>query len=641
MSNTAVMNENVRHKMVGCINISPVFPGKEKEVAADIIDLYKSGAIARVAFSMYLEPYGVPEPVDVATPFAEEFLKLKTLLADCGIPAGILLNSLMGHVPFRKHAPYQKVKKANGTLLETFCPADPGFLEYIGKTIRTLAATKPAFYIFDDDNRLRPHGFCFCEHHIQLFNKKTGYDVTDPAQIADRLKTDPEFYNAWAECQTDSLAMLAQTVRDAIDSFDPYANVIVCGGCSVRDELLRKAAVLTGKGHTPMIRMGNSVYLNDGCRGTPGLMMRMAYQRKVAFPADHRVITEMDSFTRELYATSAQKLHMQYIWALLIGCCGAKLWITELNDYDAESGFVYRKKLKKYAGFYRVVGEMIPEWKGVFVPFPAKPQDFDWVRWADPVFSTWGIPFSFERYHKTERLIALSKGYFESYTPEELKSILSGRVLLDGASAMELTNRGYGDLIGCTAKPWDLYLAAFEEGLQDDPVYRVPESVMLEDLRPGAEVRTRIHVKDADSGKVSRILPGTVKFKNALGGEVYTVAGIASQMDMQTNQTGAFEFMNRIRRRFLSKELGFGMHYAGEAPVFFGLFTDRGSEYGVAINIGLDTLEDFALTNVPDDLAKVETLQPDGSWKEAVFKDHTIDVQLSALDVAVFRFTYK
>ena len=633
-------NKFIRHEMIGTINITPMFPGRENEVIADVKDMYSKDIIAKVAFIAYLLPDGYPEPADLATPQAKVFTQYKSRLAGSKIPVGMLLQNTMGHITQKRKHPFQKIQRANGTLVETCCPADPGFLDYMRKSIRTIAGARPDFIILDDDTRLKAHGFCFCDRHIEIFNKKTGSTITDPVKISEKLKNDPKFYAEWAKCQAETLGVFAKVIREALDSVDPAIEVIACGGGNVNEELLEKISHLTGKGQIPTIRFGNAVYLNDSGRGFPGWLLKNQYQIEVSFPKNIRIIAETDTYTHLLYATSAQALHRQYAFSLLSGCCGGKLWITDLSDYNPQNGLIYRKKLAKYAKFYRKIGEMIPEWEGIVVPFPAKHQELEWPRWGDPVLATWGVPFSYERCYKTDRLVALSDAFFKSYTHKELQTILSGRVLLDGSAAIALTERGYGDLIGFDARKWDLPRISFEEGIRNEPIIRVPASVIIENLRPGAEVRTKLHVKEENSIKTGTILPGAVKFKNALGGEIYTVAGIASQTSRE-NEAGAFSFMNLIRREFLAKELNFGIYHSGEEPIYVGLFNDRGSNCAVLVNFGLDTVEKVPFANFPADIKKVENLEPDGTWKEISFKDGIIDLKLQCMDIAVLRFIKK
>ena len=73
-------NKFIRHEMIGTINITPLFPGREKEVIADVKDMYSKDVIARAAFIVYLLPDGYPEPADLATPQAKVFAQYKAML---------------------------------------------------------------------------------------------------------------------------------------------------------------------------------------------------------------------------------------------------------------------------------------------------------------------------------------------------------------------------------------------------------------------------------------------------------------------------------------------------------------------------------------------------------------------------------
>lgn len=96
------------------INVTPMIPGFEKETAADLIRMFRKGVIQSAMFICSLVPEGDPVS-DKADRLAELYRKQKVALGKCGMPVGILIQSMIGHgwVPAEK-ASFQKFTYADG-----------------------------------------------------------------------------------------------------------------------------------------------------------------------------------------------------------------------------------------------------------------------------------------------------------------------------------------------------------------------------------------------------------------------------------------------------------------------------------------------------------------------------------------------
>ena len=145
------------------INVTPLIPGHEAEIADDLKKMYRDGVIASAAWCLALVPEGQPV-IDKASRLAELVTAHQAHLAGSGIPLGILLQATMGHgwTP-SEPAAFQRFTIADGRERYIFCPLDQDFLNYVGDAVRKLARLKPEFFMLDDDTRMfTGRGGCYC-----------------------------------------------------------------------------------------------------------------------------------------------------------------------------------------------------------------------------------------------------------------------------------------------------------------------------------------------------------------------------------------------------------------------------------------------------------------------------------------------
>ena len=170
------------------LNIAPLGGAEgDAEAAADAKFLLDNTPIDAFAYSMALFPEGKPL-ADKATPFAADFVRRRAAVAKAapGLRQGILFQATMGHgwtpnVP----AEGQLVVRKDGSTVYKFCPLAQSFRDYMRDQARTLAATKPDFFMIDDDTRLNSWvDGCFCPGHLAEFSRRTGRTWTREALVA-------------------------------------------------------------------------------------------------------------------------------------------------------------------------------------------------------------------------------------------------------------------------------------------------------------------------------------------------------------------------------------------------------------------------------------------------------------------------
>ncbi len=604
------------------INIAPLFPAHEEEVAADLRWLAANTPVDSAAFCCTLVPEGDPV-LDKAAVLAPRFRRMKELLAGSGLKCGILLQATMGHgwIPDSK-SPFQKVVTEDGGELYKFCPLGEDFLKYIRGQIATLAAERPDFFMLDDDTRLITCiDGCYCPLHIAEMERLTGRSFTRET-LAAAVHGESETARIYNGLLRDSILVLARAIRGGLDKVDPSTPCCFC--CCSRDvhHAADIARALAAPGQELAIRLNNGRYLRDALRDVPMWLRWTAFQ--IAVLRDEAVVlAEPDTCPQNRYSTSATGLHMHLSMSLLEGCGGAKLWITRLGSHEPASGLAYRRILAENCGFYHALADLSPHWGGVRVPIAADP-DYSLpprpigLDWGSAVLGRFGIPYVNSA---DEAAVTVLSSDAERLSDDALRAILARNAVLDGRAALILTDRGFGNLCGVEASEWSGPVASFETLEDGSRINTKIDAALLRPLSPAAKVKSRLmHRPAALSDRGDEVAPGSVFFANKLGGRVFTFAAkLPDHMGLDVFDT----YNERRKRQFIEAfrlvlDADF-TYYPGDAEVLFrdGV-TDDGERILAFLSTTLDPIDEISL-HMPDVPQRADRLMPDGTWAPVAF----------------------
>ena len=205
-------------------NIIPYSPGKEKELAADVLDYLDKTGNDTVLYCLSLHPQGFPA-MKKALQMVESYRRLKAELKGSGIRLGVLIQSILGHWPRvdKDEEPWTRSINVEGEKVR-YCPLDENFKKYIFDVTALLAAESPVFIMGDDDIRgFSPKAECFCELHTAEFNRRTGSNFT-PEQYRSAVKNarpGDAVHAAFEKLRREIPEGVAALIRQAIDSVAP------------------------------------------------------------------------------------------------------------------------------------------------------------------------------------------------------------------------------------------------------------------------------------------------------------------------------------------------------------------------------------------------------------------------------------
>lgn len=619
--------------MLHLYSIMPLDTEHLDEICQDIREQYKKGVLSCALFCMTLVPEGNP-PADKVGILCQKYDLFKEKLDAEGVPNGVLVQATIGHGwVLSEMFPFQRYTNLNnGEETNTVCPYDEGFREYIYQVMRTIASHSPDCIMVDDDFRLmlRDGRACGCPLHMRRFQELSGTELSREElwKIVSRVSEDAKKYtDIIVETQKEAVLETAKIMRQGIDSVDPELPGSFCCVGHNAEFGYEIASILSGEGNPIVVRINNGNYTPAGARFFSNVFHRAASQiAKLKGKADV-ILAETDTCPQNRYSTGAMSLHTHFTGTILEGAKGAKHWITRLDAFEPESGKGYRKILGRYRGFYETLAKIEPElrWRGFRIPVSSAPDYSFWKEegvsnaWSMCVLERFGLPMYFS--DENGGVACLEGNADEMLSDGEILQLLRGPVFLASDAAKHLIERGFGEYLGVDVQEWHGKQPSDELLLVNGNVTDVQRNV--KELIPLSEEVTVDSIVYHSVDKVNRekLFPGSVIYRNKLGGTVFTFAGTPRA---KFNIIEAFSFLTYSRKqqfiRMMEQTEELPIYYPDDEEVYLRA-ADRkdGSLFCAVFNIGLDPIEELKLV-CRENISKIEKMMPDGRMEEIAFK---------------------
>ena len=611
-------------------NIAPYSPGKEEETARDMIEYQRLTGNDVVLYSLSFDPEGFPAR-DKALKLVESYRKLKAALAGSPVRLGVLLQSVIGHRARsdKESENWTRMVDIDGEAAR-FCPFDPRFQDYTAEYISLLAKEDPVFILGDDDIRsFFPKAVCFCPLHTAEFNRRAGTDFTSEQlrEAVRNSKPGDRIFTIFDQLRRDTVNGVAALIRKTIDSVNPD---IPAGTCMPGWEKRfngETSKAIAGK-HSPVMRLGNGNYMERSPKDFPRIVVKTQIMRE-AFPDIPTVLDEADTCPHNLYSRAAISFHAKLCSGIMSGLNGAKVWFVNAHRSGYPVSRNYTEILAEHRNYYQTLAAAAAESKagGVIIPghrnfpkwHPLDSSEFfvETNTWADMAFGAFGIPFqcSFDLSRKDAVYAIAGEETVRRFSDEELRSLLSCRVLVDGKAALELTRRGFSDLTGVKAEnvPFAYNAEVNVRSGQDYPIAFRLVVPHLTTIDPAAEVLTAFVIeKFQDSEKTEKTGAGTVLFRNRLGGLVCTTA---FNMEMkgwdifrEPRKAWLIEILDRLYGRTVS-----GIVLDEQYVMVLSRQEKDGSQILAVFNLCFDPLKKIRI-RWDGEPAEVKLLEPDGVW---------------------------
>ena len=632
-------------------NIAPFSPGAEELLAQEMIEYQQRTGNDTVLYSLTLHPEGYPasRKVEIAL---ESYRKLKKALEGSQVKLGILFQAILGHWPRtdKDEEQWTRSVDVNGKPMR-FCSFDPDFRKYIFDTVVAFAKEKPVLIMGDDDIRsFSPYPECFCPLHTAEYNRRMGTNYTSDEfrQAVKDSKPGDEVAESFLQLQRDTVNGVAALMRQALDSVDPSIPAASCmPGWELRFNH-QTAKAFAGPNHSPIMRIANGNY----CEGAQKQQVPWVMLRTQAITAFHkneipRILDESDTCPHNLYSRSATSMNTKLCFAIMSGVRGSKIWYVNAHKGDFPIHRNYTDIMAEYQGFYQELARTVQDSEytaGAIQPcfstFPNWHASHNWDEftmeadtWAEKQCAAYGIPYH-ASYDLNEDGIYMLGGVncVSRFSDDELKQLLSRKLLVDGNAAVELTKRGFAEYLGVTAVEEPDLLFNRERHVSCDKKYFPGKPVpRLTILDPAVEVMTEFcYSPSAVSPIVESVAPATVFYKNKLGGHVCTAAFHTQLSFLAFHCESRKDWLLEILDKLNGAKIPFAVKNEQNFAAMERKLSD-GSTLFAAYNLNYDPVKNLAI-RCGTEPASIKVLSPSGTWDDVKF---TWDGDAATLDLAV------
>lgn len=639
-------------------------PYVEKNITAlrleELLSFCKRAKIEAVQFYVNFKPdwYYMPDTLEHAVAWAEEMQEYIPEIRKAGISYQLnfqnLLGSITGGVDHRIDFNWEYLVDHQGNESPgCACPLGVKFRSVMGKQLRAWAETKPDVIWIDDDFRMHNHGFgqkgidwyCFCPAHLEKFSSIYGRNFSREQLVKELIKLG-EVRLVWLDFLNDTMCETASWVCSQIHKISPFTRIAQM--TSVPDVHAVEGRnwrgfleCLSGEGYKPIIRphfgpytevspasFVNSYTMLDQTMANIGI--------QVKDNVDYCPELENTRFTR--WAKSRAATGFQLILGQLIGCRGITLSLFDLEGTPLSEEPLYEMLLaEKKVVLDRLAELRLQEREARGVAMLTDPDAARKVQVPDiqndsignlmGTGRTWdstlllmGVPAKYVSPSKAleDEIIVLDG--LTAWLPDEgeMKKILAKGVLLDSKAAEVLEIRGYGEMIGVGVENTFQWQSSAEEfhgsilnRMQSKRMpLRIPGGNWMK-LIPASNSRILTSIVDPRGARQ----PGTVLYKNKLGGRVaiYSGFGNLANYDFFNHQRVSWSF---ALLDWLSKE-EFPIHVQVEQRM---LTTRRDSEKSVMLafaNLAFDRVDKIkGMIRGVNKLESVCMLCPDGTWQK-------------------------
>ena len=538
---------------------------------------------------------------------------------------------------------YTRIVRRNGTEAPfSTCPLDPAYRKRFAEDVAmVLAMSHPDFFITEDDFGINCHGGpgCFCKYHLEEFARREGryYSREELEELFTQHPVESrELLRRWQALAKDSLVLFAQAIREEADKLTPEIPMgIMQPGSNDRDgnAIESVARAIAGKNHVPFVRFYGTFYSGERIEEIPQILLPAIYAKE-HIKGEFRFYHESDTYPHSRFYTSGSCMRALMGSIYAYGFDGSTFQ-SEPPEEERAYGYMFKKERKRFNALRRAVLNCRLKGAGIYYD-PFEKANFpgnsaDWLK----AVSAFGIPYT----TKDAPVTFFSGEQMRFMADETVKKYLSQTVILDGAAAKLLAERGYTGYLGAeVSEPLIQGIDRFDlsgteiicSGFLKDSVRR--DMARADMYSPaGNGILRKLEITDPACQEVTRIFnfkqeymaPGMTLFRNKLGGNVIIYA---------TEVAGNFSAsLFCYRRQALLQELlircGADFPMAKAEPAVFLIANepekqDKFSAMLTITNLSVDPLEKLALF-LPEKLRQCEELfflDLEGDWQKMQFE---------------------
>ncbi|MHB9071442.1 MAG: hypothetical protein ACYC54_13880 [Sedimentisphaerales bacterium] len=670
------MNEKKTYRYILRYQIDPQFDADNR--IDELLAFCKTSKTKEVMLIITAEELATGHPtIDELQPYVIIAKKLKSRLHSLNIDLSLNPWFTIGHVSRgRKLKPTQNftlmVGETGANNGVTACPLCLNWQNHICTVFAYLAKEiMPTAIWIEDDWRLHNHdailgwGGCFCNLHLERFAQATGERLNRQELLNCILapgKPHP-WRKIWIDICNQSLIEPAIKLKQAIKDISQSIRVGIMTSTpdnhSAEGRDWNHLQTILGDEYGFLIRPHLPPYTETTAIQNPPSVTRHTIANLNQYA---EIYPELESSPRcGTYSRSSTFASWQCFHSVLYGSKGITINHFDMLgngislDNSFTDGMAQTKPLLDALLDLEITDSQS---QGVNVLFSPKIAEYihssnqlsfngicqDSTIWSKTLY-TLAISHKFISVvdDNVKNIYAVSGQTLRCFSDEQVKRLLSAKVLLDASSIEILYERGFGELIGIDNINWqqqDSSGYSYETIQEDNPVVyglayprmtaqRCSNRLLAMRLSNNAEIRSTIHHYNGEE-----LFPGLSVFKNALGG---TAVCLAYPLD--GNSQFFMAFFNIYRRIFLQNllfEIAPDSKFAvAENTVhIYRTMTKKGLLLAV-INFSLDPVKEIII-RLPEKTYKtgnLSLLDTSGDWIRPKIK-------ISNITFACIRFSH-
>ena len=564
-------------------------------------------------------------------------------LRSAGLQVSINMWSTLGHGDIgrdeRGRFSWQFMVGDDGTESHAIpCPIDPEWKRHVSQLYGLFAELEPAIIYIDDDFRLHNHlpvaWGCFCPLHLAEFARRTGRNLSRQELVQRVLTAEPQPTRErveWLRLSGDTMLDAARIISDSVKQTSPGTRMgLMCSDPNVHAAegrpWLAMLQAFSVSGHQPVLRPHYASY-NDGVYRNAAREICMMRKLQPLLGGKMLFTPELENAPGTRFAKSVQLTRMQTALSFLLAPPDITLDIHSFDDttfnYDPAVDVMLRNSFDSFNGVADWALECQKErglqvlWDDRF-PLHRKVEVSRMTSLpAPPCWEGAMDLFGFATTFYPGEVKLASRSYLEERSDDEIRSILKGKVLLDGDSAAHLVKRGFGREIGLAncepvagANYEEMTNKAFAGKYWNQDETTVEAHKYRLDPAEQAIVVTRMFGPDRSFN-----VPGMTLFANASGGRIGIVPQSGGHGDLYMVEFRGWKRQVALKKMLEWINQGPLPLFVEDAPNVFPIRRD--GEKAVLLGIGNLSVDPllrvrFEIANPFEGEPRIEYLAADG-----------------------------
>ena len=370
------------------------------------------------------------------------------------------------------------------------CPLDENWQKHFSTLLGYLVKEiKPAYYWVEDDFRLHNHaplewGGCFCDKHIDMFNKKlnTNYNREEFCKKAFKKGKPTKERKVWLDCSRQTMIDYATLILNIIKTANSDTKIALMTSfpeehCLEARDWNKLFEIFSG-GKEKLNRIHLPGYFERSGKDYMYDFNAISMAIRALSPTDTQILPELENGSINLYRKNARFLGFQLESAIPLCLSGMTYNIYDPVGNGAVESFGYAQEVKRLNPYLQAIvntGVNYSNLKGVIVPIDEKivyykniENDFYDLRTnlfnTAAYVSALGLSFQYstKKSFKDEIVFLYSDAIY-CFTKVQLEKIFKENyVVIDGGAILLLKERGLLSLIGAV----DAKLYNSESGYQ-------------------------------------------------------------------------------------------------------------------------------------------------------------------------------